>query len=463
MATIQFHGAAGEVTGSSHLLRACGRRILLDCGMIQGGREEDRRNRERFPYAPADLDAVVLSHAHIDHCGRLPLLVKRGFAGPIYTHRATADLVRVMLEDAARLAMADVEQENRRRARRGANLLAPWFDLDDVAAVCTRLRPIEYDTRIPLFPGLHLRLQDAGHILGAAIVELWMDEGHGERKLVYSGDLGPKGAPVMHDPTRIHQADALILESTYGDRLHRPRSETIREIREVLRAARQSGGNVLIPAFAVGRSQEVLYWLAHHHEDWELKRWTIFLDSPMARQVIEVYRRHQDLLDCAVQRQWPAGDDPFTLPNLRLVESVEESRQLNSRAKGCIFIAGSGMCNGGRIRHHLKHNLWRPGAHVMIVGYQAQNTLGRQLVDGARSVRIFGETIRVNATIHTVGGLSAHADQNDLMGWYANFEPSPPTYLVHGENAARAILAMKLRERFGARVELAMPGMEREI
>lgn len=463
MATIQFHGAAGEVTGSNHLLRACGRRILLDCGMIQGGVEEDRRNRERFPYAPADIDAVVLSHAHIDHCGRLPLLVKRGFAGPIYTHRATADLVRVMLEDAARLAMADVEQENRSRARRGAKLLEPLYDLDDVAEVYTRLRAVEYDTRIPLFPGMHLRLQDAGHILGAAIVELWMDEGQGERKLVFSGDIGPNGAPVMHDPTPVSQADAVLLESTYGDRVHRPRTQTIAEIREVLAAARKSGGNVLIPAFAVGRSQEVLYWLAHHHDDWELKRWKIYLDSPMARKVVDVYRTHHDLLDRDVKRQWANGDDPFTLPNLHFVESMEASRELNTRAKGCIVIAGSGMCNGGRIRHHLKHNLWRPGAHVMIVGYQAHNTLGRQLVDGTRSVRLFGETIRVNATIHTVGGLSAHADQNDLMTWYSHFEQSPPTYLVHGENGAREILAMKLRERHGARVELAMPGMEREI
>ena len=463
MASIQFLGAAGEVTGSCHLLRAAGKKILLDCGMIQGGREEDSRNRERFPFDPADIDAVVLSHAHIDHSGRLPLLVKRGYRGKIHTQAATVDLVKVMLEDAARLAEQDVEHANRMRERRGLKLLEPLYELADVSDAVSRLHGLEYDTRVELFPGIHLRLQDAGHILGAAIVEIWIDEGAGERKLVFSGDIGPDGTPIMRDATPVHDADLVLMESTYGDRLHRPRDQTIVEIGEVLDAARGSGGNVIIPAFAVGRTQELLYWFAHHYEEWGMQRWRVHLDSPMASKVVDVYRRHMHLFDQEGRSQWPKGEDPFTLPGLRFVDSMEESQQLNRQARGNIIIAGSGMCNGGRVRHHLKHNLWRPAAHVLIVGYQAQNTLGRQLVDGHSSVRILNEIIRVNARIHTVGGLSAHADQQGLMNWYGHFQKRPPVYLVHGENGAREILASKLRDTYGCEAALARPGMEREI
>lgn len=463
MPSIQFLGAAGEVTGSCHLLRAAGKKILLDCGMIQGGREEDARNREHFPFDPGDLDAVILSHAHIDHCGRLPLLVKRGFAGRIHTQKATADLVRVMLEDAARLAEQDVEHANRLRERRGLKRLEPLYGLADVQAAIGRLQAHDYDTRFELFPGVHVRLLDAGHILGAAIVEAWIDEGAGERKLVFSGDIGPDGTPIMRDATPVQEADLVLLESTYGDRLHRPRPQTIVEIGEVLEAARSSGGNVIIPAFAVGRTQELLYWFSKHYDEWDIKRWRIYLDSPMASKVVDVYRRHTHLFDREGKAQWGNGDDPFTLPGLRFVDSVDESRELNKHPRGCIFIAGSGMCNGGRIRHHLKHNLWRPGAHVMIVGYQAKNTLGRQLVDGHSTVRIFNEVIRVNAKIHTVGGLSAHADQQGLLDWYSHFDKRPPVYLVHGEDGAREVLARELRARYGCEAALARPGMERAI
>lgn len=463
MASIQFLGAAGEVTGSLYLLRAAGKTILIDCGMIQGGREESARNRASFTFAPGDIDAVVLSHAHIDHSGRLPLLVKRGFRGRIHTHEATADLAKVMLEDSARLAQGDAEHDNRSRERRGLPLLQPLYSLADVSDVLGRLQTLSYDERVQLYPGIWLRLQDAGHILGAAIVEIWIDEGRGERKLVFSGDIGPDGTPVMRDPTPVHDADLVLLESTYGDRLHRPREQTIDEIGAVLDAARRSGGNVIIPAFAVGRSQEVLYWLAHHYDAWGLKHWRVYLDSPMASKVVDVYRRHLGLLDRAVAAQWQNGADPFTLPGLRFVDSVQESQALNRRGRGCIIIAGSGMCNGGRVRHHLKHNLWRPESHVMIVGYQAQNTLGRKLVDRHRTVRIFNEAVRVNAQIHTVGGLSAHADQYGLLQWYSHFHRRPPVILVHGEDHARITLAEKLRGRFHCSAELAAPGMTCEI
>jgi metallo-beta-lactamase family protein len=463
MASIQFLGAAGEITGSCHLLRAAGKRILLDCGLIQGGREEDARNREEFTFAAEDIDAVILSHAHIDHCGRLPLLVKRGFGGKIHTQTATADLVQVMLEDSARLAAADVEHSNRMRARRGLKPLEALYELADVATALARLRAHDYDTRFELYPGISVRLQDAGHILGAAIVEVWVDEGSGERKLVFSGDLGPDQAPIMRDATPIADADLVMMESTYGDRLHRPRDQTIEEIADVLESARASRGNVIIPAFAVGRSQELLYWFSKYYEEWGLKNWQIYLDSPMATKVVDVYRRHQGLFDRDGRNQWTHGTDPFTLPGLSFVSSLEESTALNQRAHGCIIIAGSGMCNGGRVRHHLRHNLWRPGAHVMIVGYQAQNTLGRRLVDGHSSVRIFNEIIRVNAKIHTVGGLSAHADQQGLLNWYGHFSHKPPMCLVHGEDQAREVLAEKLRNQFGCQVTLAQSNMERTI
>lgn len=463
MATIQFHGAAGEVTGSCHLVRVNGHKILLDCGMIQGGREEDERNKESFPFDPADVDALVLSHAHIDHCGRLPLLVKRGFRGPIYAQEATADLCKVMLEDAARLAQADVATINRLRERRGQKPLQPLYGMGDVSEVMSRLRPVAYGQRFEIFPGVEACMSDAGHILGAAIVELWMKSGAATRKLVFSGDIGPKGTPIIRDPAPIESADLVLLESTYGNRLHRQRSDTVDEIRSVLQEARESGGNVVIPAFAVGRSQEVLYWFARHYDDWQLKRWHIYLDSPMASKVVDVYRRHRNLFDQDALQQWTHGRDPFELPNLRYVDSPDESRKLNQHTHGAIFIAGSGMCNGGRVRHHLKHNLWRPGAHVMIVGYQAHNTLGRELVDGKKTVRVFNETIRVNARIHTVGGLSAHADQAGLMEWYGHFRNRPPVYLVHGEDGAREVLAEKLREQYGCEAHLSRPAMEREI
>jgi metallo-beta-lactamase family protein len=462
MASIQFFGAAGEVTGSSHLLKAAGKTVLLDCGMIQGGREEDERNRERFGFSPSDLDALILSHAHIDHCGRLPLLVKRGFTGRIYTHRATADLCRIMLEDSARLAAADVEYENERRARRGLEPIEPLYDLADVSAVLAQLVPLDYGQRFEVFAGIEARLSDAGHILGAAIVEVFIDEGAGVRTLVFSGDIGPDHTPIIADPTPIEHADMVLMESTYGDRLHRSRDSTVQEIGEVLDHAERSGGTLVIPAFAVGRSQELLYWFAQNYEQWNLRRWRIYLDSPMAAKVIGVYQRHSYLFDAAT-RDLLSERDPFKLPNLHLVESPDASRAINKQTRGAIIIAGSGMANGGRVRHHLKHNLWRNGAHVMIVGYQAHNTLGRQLVDGRKTVRIFNEIIQVNAQIHTVGGLSAHADQAGLMRWYGHFRSRPPVYLVHGEDPARQVLAQKLRETYGCDAWGASPGLEREI
>lgn len=455
---LDFYGAATEVTGSCHVLRAGEHRILLDCGMIQGGRRKEERNREAFPFDPAAVDAVVLSHAHIDHCGRLPLLVRRGYAGPIYAQRITRDLCRIMLEDSASLAGRDAETENRKRARKGLPPVVPLYTQEDVEQTLAQFVPLPYDRREEILPGVSVRLRDAGHIIGSAIVELWARAGGLERKLVFSGDLGQHGTPILREPARIPDADLVLLESTYGDRRHRERADTIREIGEILDQADHHRGNVLIPAFAVGRTQEILYLFAQHYEEWGLGRWQIFLDSPMAIRASEIYWNNPEVYDreAALVRQDLKGMP--LLPNLVLSQSAEDSQKINRMPKGAIVIAGSGMCEGGRILHHLKHNVWRPESHVIIVGYQAQGTRGRQLVDGNAYIRIYGETMRVRAKVHTVGGLSAHADQEDLARWYAGFDPRPPVWLVHGEPEAARALARRLRAEGAPQATVAEPG-----
>ncbi len=459
---VRFHGAAGEVTGSCHEVEAAGHRLLLDCGMIQGSIDDEHRNFEPFPFIIDGIGAVVLSHAHIDHCGRLPVLVARGYQGPIWTHVATADLLRIMLEDAASLAEMDAMQDNKHR-RDGHAHHKPLFTRADVGKVLKLVRPIGYGKANEILPGVTLTLRDAGHILGSASVELRAREGEGERVLVFSGDLGPKGTPILRDAEPVPQADLLLLESTYGGRAHRDRESTLAEIGDVLESAWNAGGNVLIPAFAVGRSQELLYWFARNWDEWNMARWKIFLDSPMATKVVGVYDDHESLFDQDAQAVWRGRPHPFRLPNLNFSVEVEESRAINDHRGGAIIIAGSGMCNGGRIRHHLRQNLGRRETHVMFVGYQANGTLGRRLVDGAREVKLFGESVHVNAQLHTVGGLSAHADQPALVDWYGQVGNRPPVVLVHGEDDARDSLAGALRKQHGADVMLARPGMEVDV
>jgi metallo-beta-lactamase family protein len=460
---VTFLGAAGEVTGSCHLVETGRYRILLDCGLYQGGREEYRRNAAAFEFEPHRIDAVVLTHAHIDHCGRLPLLVRRGFEGPIHAHPATCELAAVMLEDSLRLALADVERRNRRRARQGLAPLAPLYGPEDVARVLRLLRPLDYGIAREILPDVRVWLSDAGHILGAAIVELESRADGPPRTLVHSGDIGPVGAPIMRDPTPVASGDLLLLESTYGDRLHRTRESTVAELGQIFEEAARERGMILIPAFAVGRTQEILYWLAEHYDAWGLRRWQIVLDSPMAAKVIEIYGRHRALFDAAGRRAWNGNRNPFQLPGFRLVETQRDSMRFNDREGGAVIIAGSGMCNGGRIVHHLRHHVWRRSTHVVIPGYQAEGTLGRQLVDGATKIRIHGEPIAVRARVHTIGGLSAHADQQGLADWCAHFARLPPVWLVHGEDRARLPLADALRARFGAEVGLSRPGLTVEV
>ena len=448
---LEFLGAARCVTGSCHLLRVAGRTVLLDCGQIQGTRLDEESNRVPLPLGK--VDAVVLSHAHIDHSGRLPLLHKQGYSGPIYTHKATEELCAIMLRDAAFLHERDAEWDNRKRRRHGRKPIEPLYTRADAEAVLGQFAGFEYDERREILPGVAITLRNAGHILGAAIVELDLRENGRELRLVFSGDLGYSAAPLMQPPAKMGRADLVLMESTYGNRNHRAFDATLDELRSIFHSAADGGGNILIPAFAVGRTQDLLHLMAKHYEDFGLARWSVYLDSPMAIETTRLYARHAGL-----QRAPLFGNGRQPSLAVTASESPEDSMRINAIESGAIVIAGSGMCTGGRIVHHLKHNLWRPECHVVVIGFQAQGTLGRRLVDGADEVRVLGETIKVAAKIHTVGGLSAHADQAGLMAWYGAFTGRPPVCLVHGEPGAQHALAQALRSSYGADVRIPARG-----
>ncbi|MEJ8568120.1 MBL fold metallo-hydrolase [Elongatibacter sediminis] len=451
---IEFYGAAGEVTGSCHVLRTGSHTVLLDCGLIQGSRRDEARNADPFPFDAADIDAVVLSHAHLDHSGRLPLLVKRGFRGPVFAQNATGELVAILLADAAHLAERDAEYHSRKTGKQ----VKPLFTVAEGAEVMRQMRGVKYHEIFDVVPGVRARFRDAGHILGSCAAELFIETEAGSRTVVFSGDLGQYDTPILRDPDPIDEADVVLMESTYGNRRHRDREATVREIGEIIRAARASQGNILIPAFAIGRSQEVLYQLGKHYEEWGLDRFQIFLDSPMAVEASRVYWENSHLYDEEASRLRSGNGGMPLLPNLRLTRDTEDSIAINRLRAGAIIIAGSGMCNGGRIIHHLKHNLPSEKNHVIIVGYQAYGSLGRRLVDGAERVRIHRTDVAVKATIHTVGGLSAHGDLEDMSRWYGHMKGHPPVYLVHGERDSQAAFKTHLQERFGCRVALPEPG-----
>ena len=460
---VEFLGAAGEVTGSCHLVTVGKYKILLDCGLIQGRSVDEKRNRKAFPFDPGSIDAVVLSHAHIDHSGRLPLLIKAGFRGTVYTHRASRDLCRIMLKDSAFLNEKDVEWENRKRARKGLKLVEAMYTVEDARLAMKQFKGLVYQQKKRILPNVTIQLNDAGHILGSSIVELWLDDEGQQRKLVFSGDLGRSGMPILEDPAIISDADLVIMESTYGDRLHRSWDETQNEISEVLTTATNGKGNILIPAFAVGRTQEILYLFAKYYKEWDLNRWQIFLDSPLAIEATRIFMQHSDLFDEEMLALWQKNQHRSILPNLNISRTTNQSMALNRVHSGAIIIAGSGMCSGGRIKQHLKHNVWRSDCHVIISGFMARGTTGRALVDGARYIKLWGESVQVAASIHTIGGLSAHADQKGLKNWYGNFNNRPHIVLVHGEEQAQECLSNILQTELSANVTIAKYGQKIDL
>jgi metallo-beta-lactamase family protein len=448
-ATLEFIGAAQQVTGSCYLIRHHNKQILLDCGMVQGADQIREWHKFRFAFKPKDIDLVILSHAHIDHSGLLPLLVARGFTGQIYCTPGTAELLPVLLKDSVHLYLKDLEWQNKKAARAGKKLQQPVLSIDDAENVLKLCETVVYKKRVVPMPGLELEFDDAGHILGSAIVQLWVKGNQAMRKLVFSGDLGNPATVLMYDPTDVGQADIVLMESTYGDRNHQNIDNSLEELANALEQADKDGGNVFIPAFALGRSQEVLYYLALLHHQGRLKQRAVFLDSPMAISITAVYN---DYLHCLDQQDLAAIGYKIgmqlqdLLPMLRLVETVEESMAINRVTKGAIIIAGSGMCNGGRIVHHLKHNLWKSSNHLIFVGFQVRGTLGRRLIDGERRVKLFGQDIIVKAQVHTIGGFSAHGGQSDLLAWAQAIGGQPRFYLVHGEVEAQQVLQQKLAQ-----------------
>jgi metallo-beta-lactamase family protein len=462
MAVLTFYGAAQEVTGSCYLLEspAIGR-ILLDCGVRQGGDAIERVQEEGFLFDPASIDAVILSHAHLDHSGMLPMLINQGFAGAIYCTQATKGLLRILLEDASGLYHRDIEHENLRRARSGHPALEAEYSEKDVDAVIKQCSTAPYNSNVAITPQAHLVFHDAGHILGSAIVELTLEEKGKTSRLVFSGDLGKTDSVLMNDPVELKSADILLMEGTYGDRNHRTIDDTVEQLQRVLNETWERGGNVLIPAFAVGRSQEIIYHLGCLFKEGLLDDWQVFLDSPMAIEVTQVYDRWLNIMDDKdIKCLNDSGRESLAefLPTLKLCNSSEESMAINKIKQGAIIIAGSGMCTGGRIRHHFKHRIWKDNNTLLFIGFQARGTLGRRLVDGEKKIRLFGDEYVVRARIETLGGFSAHAGQSELMAWARNFNPAPRLMLVHGEAQALETLSQTLWTEHRIRSEIPVLG-----
>ena len=440
MTTLTCHGAAGEVTGSCHLLEHAGRRILVDCGLFQGSDALEGENAHAFAFDPASIDFVLLTHAHLDHCGRLPLLARRGFRGEIIATAPTRELARLVLSDAASLQ----EEEAKARTRKLRDFAAPLYTLEDAFHAMDFFgRRAEYGQDIALAPGLSVRFIDAGHMLGSASVVVETGEGASRRRIVFSGDLGNPGRPLLRDAEPPPAADVVVIESTYGDRDHRSMAASVAELIGAVADRIERGGNVVIPTFALERAQEILYHLADGIRDGILPRTLpVFLDSPMAISATETFARYPEYLGEEARRRLADGD-LFGLPTLRFTRETADSMALNRIKGGAVILAGSGMCTGGRVRHHLRHNLWRKHAGVIFVGYAARGTPARRIIDGADTVRLFGEDVRVQARIWTINGFSAHAGQHDLLGWLGHAAPKKAV-LVHGE-AERGLSALASR------------------
>ncbi|MDX9911581.1 MAG: MBL fold metallo-hydrolase [Phycisphaerales bacterium] len=479
MARIRFFGAAGEVTGSCTLVETSRARVLVDCGLFQGGPHAEAKNRRVPPVRPGEIDAVVLTHAHIDHSGRLPMLSREGLDCPIVTTSASIELAEILLRDSAKLQGEDADRINRRRSRAGRSSARPLYGEADVERTLRLFERIDYHEPREIAPGVTIVMHDAGHILGSTSIEMTIEEDGVKKIIAFSGDIGPKGAPLLRDPEIVPRADLVVLESTYGDREHRSLDDSLEELAQICRDARTPQGRVIIPSFAVGRTQQLVYFFGVLRRDGRLDDPKVFVDSPMATATTDLYRRHRELFDDECWAIINAGDSCLNFPGLTFTRSHEESLSLNRIGNGAIIISASGMCTGGRVLHHLKHSLWKEDAHVVIVGFQAKGTLGRKLVDGETKVRVMGEPVLVRAKVHTLGGFSAHAGRSGLLAWAEGVKGTgsakgigakgtgsngsgqsasgkPPRFVLnHGEDVPREKLAEGIRARTGA--EVVMP------
>lgn len=455
---LSFHGADHGVTGSCHMIEIAGKRILIDCGLYQGNRELDEENADDFGFDPRSIDYLLLTHAHLDHCGRIPLLVKRGFAGEIIATSATRDLARIVMLDAAHLHEEEATRHARHANRRGDEPSEPLYEAHDAFHALDRFgRSANYNEPIALTPTLHATFHDAGHILGSASIRIEDTQGSGQ-SVIFSGDLGNSGRPILRNPQVPPHADVVVMETTYGDRLHKALAPSVDELHQAIADTFVRGGNVVIPTFALERAQEILFYLREGIELGRLPRsMPVFLDSPMAISATQVFSRHPECFSPENQALFAGGKDPFMLPGLRFTRDTADSMSINRLVGGAVIMAGAGMCTGGRVRHHLRHNIWRRESSVIFVGFAAQGTLARDIVDGAKYITVFGEKIPVRAHIHTINGFSAHADRDELLAWQRAIQPAQ-TVLVHGDPQVMQAFASLLKD-----TQIHMPKKDDEI
>ena len=446
MVITPWGAAGGEVTGSAYLVETSQASILVDCGLFQGGKSADELNRDFDESKVKSLTSVLLTHAHLDHTGRLPLLYKAGYRGPVLATPATIDLTGLILRDSARIQVNDAERTNRKRARAGQPPLPPLYTPQETEAALELLKPVDYRDELEVAPGVRAKFAESGHMLGSTSIQLTVSEGGREKIVVFSGDLGPRTAPILKEYDPFQRADLVFLESTYGDRDHRPFKQTADEFLNILQSTVRQKGKVLVPSFAVGRAQLLLLLLSNFFRRGQLDPFPIFLDSPMAVEATRIYEQHTDLFDEEMREYLEEAPMAKDLKTLTLSLTADDSKKINDVNGPCVVIAGSGMCNGGRISHHLKHNLWKNANHIIFVGFQAKGTLGRRLIDGETRVKVLGQPIVVKAAIHTIGGFSAHAGQSQLLSWAKHIGGQPQFYLVHGEPQAQLALQEKLQQ-----------------
>lgn len=465
---VTFLGAAKTVTGSNFLVEGAGKKFLVDCGMYQGSAADELENSDPFAFNIDEIDFMLLTHAHIDHSGRIPKLYNEGYRNPIYATKATCDLCSIMLPDSGHIQEMEIEWKNRKRLRKGEKALPPLYTAEDAAKSIEIFTPVQYDQLIEIDENIHVRYNDAGHMLGSAIIEVWINEDGQQKKIVFTGDLGNNDIPLLSSPTMIDDADYLVMESTYGSRLHLRNDDKAEMFLNIVYETLERGGTVVIPSFAVGRTQEILYELnkikENEHSDefytkyQKLMTVPVYVDSPLAISATEVFRENMNLFDEETQEMIASGDNPLEFSGLEFTRTADESKELNTKNESAIIISASGMCEVGRIKHHLKHHLWDPNSTILFVGYQAPGTLGRRLVDGEKKVKIFGEEIAVNAKIEYIEGYSGHADQEWLMNFIYSFIKKPQhIFLVHGEPEGQIVLKNKIEQE--AKIPVTIPSL----